>query len=500
MSNASDTPITAEGHISEEETRLQKVSDLRAAGYEPYGYTYDKTHSIGDVVSTYSTLGPEAHSPDVIGIAGRIMAKRGHGKAIFGNLLDITGNVQFYATINTLGEDTYAHLLGLDVGDIVGITGKPFRSKRGELTIGIDTITLLTKAIHPLPEKYHGLQNKEMRYRRRYVDLIANPEVRDVFKIRSKVLHQIRNMLHDEDFMEVETPVLNTVYGGASARPFTTHHNELDQDLFLRISLELPLKRLMVGGFERIFEIGHVFRNEGISFKHNPEYTLMEIYQAYADYHDMMRLTETMISSLVHSIHGRYDIVYQGQELDFTPPFRRLTLGDALQQHAGVSITDSDDVLLKKALSLGLEQSQAPMRGELINFIYDKAVESHLIQPVFILDYPWETSPLAKRKRDDKNLVERFELIINKMEVANAFSELNDPIEQHARLTEQEKARASGWDEAHVMDEDFVLALKYGMPPAGGLGIGIDRVVMLLTDQASIRDVLFFPHMRDTHA
>jgi len=486
-------------HITEEDTRIQKVGSLRAAGHEPYGYTYDKTHTIGEVVTTYALLGPEAHSQDSLRIAGRIVAKRGHGKAIFGNLLDISGSVQFYATINNLGEDVYAHLLGLDVGDIIGIEGKPFRSKRGELTIGIDQITLLTKSLHPLPEKYHGLQNKELRYRRRYVDLIANPDVRDVFKTRSKVIHQIRNMLHEKDFMEVETPVLNTVYGGASARPFTTHHNEMEQDLFLRISLELPLKRLLVGGFERIFEIGHVFRNEGISFKHNPEYTLMEIYQAYADYHDMMRLTETMISSLVHSVHGRYDIVYQGTPLDFTPPFKRLTLSDALQQYAGVSMTASDEDLFQKATALGLESQQAPMRGELINFIYDKAVESHLIQPVFILDYPWETSPLAKRKRDDKTLVERFELIIHKMEVANAFSELNDPIEQHARLVDQEKARESGWDEAHVMDEDFVLALKYGMPPAGGLGIGIDRVVMLLTDQASIRDVLFFPHMRDVH-
>lgn len=485
-------------HITEEDTRLQKVQHLRQSGQEPYAYRYDVSHAIGDLLAANVDLPSEGHTTLSVAVAGRIVAKRGHGKAIFGNIMDSSGTVQFYATVNTLGDLVYESLLRLDVGDIIGISGKIFRSKRGELTLGIDTYVLLTKAIHPLPEKYHGLQDKELRYRRRYVDLIANPEVRDVFKMRARAIHQMRSFLQERGFMEVETPVLNTVYGGASARPFTTHHNTLDQDLFMRISLELPLKRLLVGGFERVFEIGHVFRNEGISFKHNPEYTLMELYQAYADYHDMMALTETLLSGLVHHVYGRYDIVYQDQTLDFTPPFRRLTLGDALAHYAGVSLQDSDTVLLAKAKSLGLDASDPGLavRGELLNYIYDKAVEPHLIQPVFIMDYPWETSPLAKRKRDDQNLVERFELIVNRMEVANSFSELNDPVEQYARFLDQQRAKDAGWDEAHMMDEDFVLALKYGMPPAGGLGIGIDRVIMILTNMPSIRDVILFPHMK----
>ncbi len=481
---------------TEQEIRLQKVQDLRQEGIEPFAHTYKKTHDIHTILTLYGHLQVDESVEITLSIAGRIMAKRGHGKALFGNIQDESGSIQYYANIDTLGEVVYNRFLRFDVGDFIGITGIPFRSKRGELSIKILTIELLTKSLHPLPEKYHGLQDKELRYRQRYVDLIANPEVRAVFKQRSRILFELRQFLHADSFMEVETPVLHSIYGGAAARPFKTFHNELDQHLYLRIALELHLKRLIVGGFEKIFEIGRVFRNEGVSYKHNPEYTLMELYQAYADYHDMMALTEKMIRHLVITITGASTLDYQGVSIDFSMPFRRLTLSAALQEYADVPSDSDNSILTEKAKSLGLDVSQKPLRGQLIQFIYDKLVEPMLIQPTFIIDYPWETSPLAKRKRDNPQLVERFELIINGMEIANAFSELNDPIDQHERFMDQAKAKQAGFEDAHEMDEDFVEALKYGMPPTGGLGIGIDRVVMLLTDSASIRDVLFFPHMR----
>ena len=356
---------------------------------------------------------------------------------------------------------------------------------------------MLTKSLHPLPEKYHGLQDKEARYRRRYVDLIANPDVMDVFKKRSSVIRDIRNYLADEEFMEVETPVLHHIYGGASARPFTTHHNELKQNLYLRIALELHLKRLIVGGFEKIFEIGRVFRNEGVSFKHNPEYTLLELYQAYADYSDMMSLTENLMNHLVVSTYGSETINYQGQELNFSLPFKRISMRDAILEHSGLDIdTASNEDMLNLLKTKGIELADDSPKGELINEVYDTFVEHQLIQPTFIVDYPLETSPLAKKNRQNPAYVERFELIINKMEIANAFTELNDPIDQKERFEAQQVAREAGFEEAHQMDEDFIEALSYGMPPTGGLGIGIDRVVMLLTDTPSIRDVLFFPHLK----
>ncbi len=487
----------SEVHLSEEQVRVQKVEDLRSRGENPYGYRFDRSHSVADLLASSESFGPEVSSDEVVTIAGRLVAKRGHGKAVFGNVMDQTGTIQIYANINRLGESRLLDLVQLDVGDIVGITGNMFRSKRGELTLQIHQFELLTKSLHPLPEKYHGLQDKETRYRHRYIDLIANTDVKQLFFKRSQILHNLRNFLVEKGFIEVETPVLQTIYGGASARPFSTFHNDLGQSLFLRIALELPLKRLLVGGYERVFEIGRVFRNEGVSFKHNPEYTLMELYQAYADYNDIMALTETIVSEMVYQIHGTYRIVYQDREINFETPFQRITLEDALRTYAGVDATADLSVLRHHAVQLGLDPSIPSVRGELINFIYDKAVEHHLHDPVFITDYPWETSPLAKRKRDNSELVERFELIIAGMEVANAFSELNDPIEQHARFEDQVKAREAGWDEAHQMDEDYVQALKYGMPPAGGLGIGIDRLVMLITDAPSIRDVVFFPHMKD---
>ena len=487
----SETQSTVE-HLNEEEVRLQKLETYRQAGVEPFAYSFTPTHKLAQLTTDYAHLESGQHAEETVCVAGRIVAKRGHGKATFGNIIDQDGAGQYYANLSTLEETDFNLLLSLDVGDIIGITGHMFVSKRGELTLFMESFTLLTKALLPLPEKYHGLQDKELRYRQRYVDLIANPDVRRLFQTRSQVVHGIREFLHQKEFMEVETPVLQSIYGGASARPFKTFHNELQQDLYLRIALELHLKRLVVGGFERVFEIGRVFRNEGISWKHNPEYTLLELYQAYADYNDIMALTEELVSSLVFKQFGTYEIEYQGVTLNFEAPFDRITMDDAMKQYAGVSMMDDVQVLADKAKSLGLEVPDVLHKGELINLIYDKSVEPQLIQPTFMMDYPWETSPLAKRKRDNDQLVERFELIVNKMELANAFTELNDPIDQNARFEDQVKAKEAGFDETHEMDHDFVNALKYGMPPTGGLGIGIDRLVMLLTDAASIREVICF--------
>ena len=492
----SETTETTE-HLNEEEVRLQKCNQLREQSIEPYAYNYNPTHRMADIAPKYETLDIGEHSEDPICVAGRIIAKRGHGKATFGNLLDQDGTVQYYANLSTLEETNFNILLSLDVGDIIGVTGHMFRSKRGELTLFMESFQLLTKALLPLPEKHHGLTDKELRYRMRYVDLISNPEVRQVFQTRSKVVHAIRAFLHDRSFMEVETPVLQSIFGGASARPFNTFHNELQQDLFLRIALELHQKRLVVGGFERVFEIGRVFRNEGISWKHNPEYTLLELYQAYADYDDIMALTEALISAVVYEQFGSYTIEYQGQSLNFEAPFDRITMDDALLKYAGISMNAELDALADCAKKLGLELPETLHRGELVNLIYDKVVEPNLIQPTFMMDYPWETSPLAKRKRDNPDLVERFELVVNKMEIANAYTELNDPIDQQKRFEDQLKAKEAGFEETHEMDLDYVRALKYGLPPTGGLGIGIDRLVMLLTDSASIRDVICFPHMRE---
>ncbi len=486
-----------EGEPQEKAVRLQKLRALRESGINPFAYTFSRTHTLAEILVQYDGLQIDEKSEDKVATCGRLVAKRGHGKATFGNILDESTKIQIYANVDTLGEVFYERYLSLDVGDIIGVSGRPFRTKRGELSLFVEEVTLLTKSLSPLPEKYHGLQDKELRYRMRYVDLIANPEVRVTFKTRSQILGFIRSFLANSGFMEVETPVLHSLYGGASAKPFVTHHNALDQRLYLRIALELHLKRLVVGGFEKVFEIGRVFRNEGISFKHNPEYTLLELYQAYADYTDVMALTESLLSSMVHHLFGSYNLVYQGKDLDFTPPFQRMTLKESLLRFANMDADASLETLLAFAKKLGLDDTVQPVRGQLIAFIYDKAVEHHLVQPTFIVDYPWETSPLAKKKRDNPELVERFELIIHGMEVANAFSELNDPEDQFERFSEQVAAKKAGWEETHEMDEDYINALNYGLPPTGGLGIGIDRVVMLMTDMPSIRDVLFFPHLRE---
>jgi len=481
---------------SETSHRIEKLNQLKKSGIEPFAYNFARTHLIKDIVTQYRSLVSSDLCHDVIRISGRLIAKRGHGKALFGNLLDDSGTLQFYINVESNGDEIFNQVSHLDIGDIIGIEGIPFRTKRGELSIKLEKYILLTKSLHSLPEKFHGLQDKETRYRQRYVDLIANADVKEVFKKRSQIILNIRKFLESKNFIEVETPMLQNVYGGATAKPFVTVHNDLKQSLFLRIALELPLKRLIVGGFERIFEIGRVFRNEGVSYKHNPEYTLLELYQAYADYNDIMALTESLIADIVLKTNGSYILKYNDHEINLTPPFKRITLKDAILAYANVDISDHD-ALKKKALSVKSDIVDLSQKGELINIVYDHFVEPHLIQPTFILDYPIETSPLAKRHRDNPELVERFELFINGMEVANAFSELNDPIDQYQRFMQQVQARELGWEEAHMMDEDYIKALEYGMPPTGGLGIGIDRIVMLLTHSHSIRDVLFFPHMKD---
>eukprot|EP01047_Picozoa_sp_COSAG01_P000256 COSAG01_NODE_4_length_55812_cov_1344.168109_18_plen_498_part_00 len=477
--------------------RVSKLEKLVSEGKTAFAFKYDRTHRNTSFVDAFDHLTDEAllaESTQKIRIAGRLISKRGHGKAFFGHVLDESVSLQIYSNLDLLGQELSV-LQRLDIGDWVGIEGTPFRTKRGELSVKVHDFTLLSKALLPLPEKYHGLQDKELRYRYRYLDLATNMDVRAIFKKRSAIISFIRSFLEKREFMEVETPVLQPIYGGAAARPFVTHHNELKQDLYLRIALELYLKRLVVGGFERVFEIGRVFRNEGISYKHNPEYTLLELYQAYVDYEAMMQLTEDLFREAVQACCGSLQISYQGQDLDFSKPFRRLRMVDAIQEYVGVDVND-EDALRQKAKALRLDVPDGASKGQLISELYDSCVESKLIQPTFVIDYPWETSPLAKRRADDPSFVERFECIICGMELANAFSELTDPLDQQARFEDQMKAKEAGWEDAHEMDEDFIQALKHGMPPTGGLGIGVDRFVMLLCDARSIRDILFFPHMR----
>jgi len=496
VTNISNHETSSQENKSEEEIRLDKLTNIRKTSKHAYKYSFKKLNKTSEIIKDFDSLDTGESNDTVISIAGRLMAKRNHGKAFFANLQDEFGIIQLYANSNTLGESLFNEVLTYDVGDIIGIEGTPFKTRRGELTINISKIELLTKSLLPLPEKYHGLQNIELRYRHRYIDLISNPHVKDIFKLRSKAISFIRQYLEKQEFMEVETPVLHNIYGGANAKPFNTFHNELEQNLYLRIALELHLKRLIVGGFEKVFEIGRVFRNEGISYKHNPEYTLLELYQAYTDYNNMMELTENLISSLVFSIHGSYKITYKETEIDFKPPFKRIKLVEAIQEACNIDCTDYD-ALKTKAKELKLSLPEEATKGHIIMELYDSLIEPTLMQPTFIIDHPWETSPLAKKHRDNDALVERFELIIHGMEIANAFSELNDPQDQYERFEDQLKAKEKGMEDSQMMDLDYIQALKQGMPPTGGLGIGIDRVVMLLTNTPSIRDVLFFPHMRD---
>lgn len=434
-----------------------------------------------------------------VAVAGRLISKRVMGKASFGHLLDCTGSIQLYVSRDSLGEENYAQFKKYDVGDIIGITGHVFTTKMGEISIHADGATLLAKSLLPLPEKFHGLKDTDLRYRQRYVDLIANPEVKETFIMRSRIIGAIRSFLDSEGFIEVETPILNTIAGGASARPFTTHHNTLDIDMYMRIAPELYLKRLIVGGFEKVYELGRLFRNEGMDTKHNPEFTTFELYQAYTDYYGMMDLTERLFEHVAMKVKGTLEIQYQGVAIDLHTPWKRLTMTQAVKEYTGIDFeaTANTAVLRKQAEDTGVGLPEGELTwGKLLYEVFDQKVEEHLIQPTFILDYPVEVSPLAKRKPSDARLTERFEFFMTAREMGNAFSELNDPIDQKERFSAQVREREKGDDEAQMMDEDYVNALMYGLPPTGGLGVGVDRMVMLFTDQYSIRDVLLFPTMK----
>ncbi|MGI6225741.1 MAG: lysine--tRNA ligase [Peptococcales bacterium] len=475
--------------------RLEKLEELKAKGINPFGDKFEPTHHAQEILDKAQEF---IDSQEEVVVAGRLMAKRGHGKAGFANLQDVSGQIQIYSRLNDVGEENHDLFKKADIGDILGVRGTIFITQKGEVTIAVKELTFLTKSLRPLPEKFHGLKDVELRYRQRYVDMIMNPEVKHTFILRSKIIKAMREFLDQRGFLEVETPTLHAIAGGASARPFITHHNALDIDLYMRIALELHLKRLIVGGIERVYEIGRVFRNEGISTKHNPEFTMMELYQAYGDYHDMMRITEEMVAYIAQKCLGTTKIMYQGTEIDLTPPWTRITMVDAVKKYAGIDFNEiqSDEEAREAAKKLHIAVPKDATKGSVLNEIFEETVEPNLIQPTFIMDYPIEVSPLAKRKTDDPNFTSRFEAFIVGRETANAFSELNDPIDQKERFMRQVEEREKGDEEAHMMDEDFVRALEYGMPPTGGLGIGIDRLIMLLTDSASIRDVILFPTLR----
>jgi len=476
--------------------RRDKLKKLQDEGQDPFEVTkFTRTVYTSDVHENFDAI----ENSDV-SMAGRVMAKRGMGKAIFADIVDDKGRIQLYIKLNDVGEEAFEGLKKGDIGDIIGVTGHVFRTKMGEISIHCKTVTLLAKSLRPLPEKFHGLTNQELKYRQRYLDLIMNPDTRKTFEVRSAFIRHVRSFLDNRGYMEVETPVLNTVSAGGTARPFITHHNTLNLDMYVRIALELPLKRLIVGGIERVYEIGRIFRNEGMDTKHNPEFTMIELYEAYADYNDMMDLFEELLGTAAQKLLGNYKVQWQGVEIDLTPGWKRQTMADAVLEHTGVdfmSFTTTEDAV-KAAAGIGVKmpEDKEPSWGDLLFECFDQRAEDKLIQPVFIIDHPVEVSPLAKRKPSDPRLTERFELFICRNEMGNAFSELNDPIDQKQRFQRQAAMRASGDDEAGMMDEDFITALEYGMPPTGGLGIGIDRCVMMLTNNSSIRDVLLFPTMK----
>ena len=476
------------------QVRRDKLAELQANGQDPFQITkFDVTHHSKEVKEHFDEL----EGKQVV-LAGRIMSKRIMGKASFCNILDLQGNIQSYVARDSIGEDEYKAFKKMDIGDIVGLTGEVFKTKTGEISIHASAVTLLSKSLQVLPEKFHGLTDTDVRYRQRYVDLIMNPEVKDTFIKRSKILSSIRRYLDGQGFMEVETPMLVSNAGGAAARPFMTHFNALDEDFKLRISLELYLKRLIVGGMERVYEIGRVFRNEGLDTRHNPEFTLMELYQAYTDYNGMMDLTENMYRHVAKEVLGTTVITYNGVEMDLGKPFERLTMVDAVKKYAGVDwneVATLEDAQ-KLAAEHHVEYEARHKKGDILNLFFEEFVEEHLIQPTFIMDHPVEISPLTKRKPENPDYVERFEFFMNGWEMANAYSELNDPIDQRERFKAQEELLAQGDEEANTTDEDFLNALEIGMPPTGGIGFGIDRMCMLLTDSAAIRDVLLFPTMK----
>jgi lysyl-tRNA synthetase class 2 len=479
--------------------RLKKLEDLNREGIDPYPSTFPVTHLAGDLAGRYGSADDAAlRAAEAVALAGRVLSLRGHGKASFAHIKDQTGRIQIYVRQDTVGESAYALFRRIDVGDFLGVRGRLFRTKTGELTIQVDTLTLLAKALRPLPDKWHGLSDVEVRYRQRYVDLIANPSVAEVFRRRARIIAEIRRFFDERGFLEVETPMMQPIPGGAAARPFVTHHNALDLSLYLRIAPELHLKRCVVGGLERVYEINRNFRNEGLSTQHNPEFTMLEFYQAYADYRDLMALTEELLPRIVRTVCGGDRVTYQGREISFAPPWPRLTLEEALVKMGRLT---QDEVRSEEGLRKAADASGIAIRpgwgwAKLLVELFEARVEAQLVQPTFITDFPAELSPLAKARADDPRYVQRFELYVAGLEVANAYTELNDPREQRRRLEAQAKARAAGDEEAHHMDEDFVRALEYGLPPTAGEGIGIDRLVMLLTDSPSIRDVILFPLLR----
>ena len=476
--------------------RREKLQELQEQGKDPFEITnFNRTNTAGEIKSNY-----EKFEQKDVTVCGRIMAKRIMGKASFCTIQDCDEKIQSYVSINDLGEESYKAFKTFDIGDIIGITGFVFKTRTEEISVHAKEVTLLSKSLRPLPEKFHGLKDPDLRYRQRYTDLIVNPEVKQTFLLRSKIISNIRKILDEKGYLEVETPILNTISGGATARPFITHHNSLNIEMYLRIALELNLKRLIVGGFDRVYELGRVFRNEGMDIRHNPEFTMLELYAAYQDYHDMMDITEEIFSRTAQEVLGTTKITYQGQEIDLKPGWKRISMIDSIKEVTGIDFneinTDEEAVKLAKERNLEIPDKTKETRGDVISIFFDEYVEKTLIQPTFIYDYPVEISPLAKKSPKDKRLTERFEAFIGGREYGNAFSELNDPIDQYERFKKQVEAREAGDEEAVMMDEDYIQALEIGLPPTGGLGIGIDRLIMLLTDAASIRDVLLFPTMK----
>uniref|UniRef100_UPI003A837050 lysine--tRNA ligase n=1 Tax=Candidatus Allofournierella excrementavium TaxID=2838591 RepID=UPI003A837050 len=479
--------------------RRQKLADLQQAGKDPFHITkWPQADFAAEVKESFQDL-PEDAAPEdhrQVCMAGRMMSKRVMGKACFADLRDTTGDIQMYVKRDDVGADVYQEFKKFDIGDIVGVRGYVFRTKMGEISVHATEVVLLSKSLLPLPEKFHGLKDQETRYRQRYVDLIVNPEVRRAFEVRSRFIRYMRRYLDERDYMEVETPVLNTIAGGAAARPFITHHNTLDIDMYMRIATELPLKRLIIGGIDRVYEIGRIFRNEGMDPKHNPEFTTVELYQAYADFHTMMDIAEGILSGAAKEILGTYQVEWQGEQVDLTPGWRRLTMVDAVREYAGVDFAaitdDAEAVAAAKAIGVELADAAEKTWGNALYACFDQKVEEKLVQPTFITMYPVEVSPLTKRSPEDPRLTERFELFICHSELANAYSELNDPIDQRQRFEKQVEQRERGDEETEMMDEDVLTAMEYGMPPTGGMGMGIDRCVMLLTGSTSIRDVILF--------
>lgn len=476
--------------------RREKLNKLKQENKNPYEITkFNRTHTSKEVMDNYDEL----EGKDVT-IAGRLMAKRIMGKASFCHIQDSNGRIQSYVSINDLGEESYKAFKEDDIGDIIGITGFVFKTRTGEISIHAKEVTLLSKSLKPLPEKYHGLKDSDLRYRQRYLDLIMNPDVKKTFETRSKIISEIRKILDEKGYLEVETPILNTISGGATAKPFVTHHNALDLSMYLRIATELNLKRLIVGGYDKVYEMGRIFRNEGMDVRHNPEFTSIELYAAYQDYNDMMDITEEIFVRCAEKVLGTTKINYQGQDIDLTPGWKKISMIDSIKEACGVDFNEinsnEEAVALAMERNIVIPDETKKTRGDVISLFFDEYVEKNLIQPTFIYDYPVEISPLAKRKVSDPRLTERFEIFIGGREYGNAFSELNDPIDQYERFKKQVEAREAGDEEAGMMDDDYINALEHGMPPTGGLGIGIDRLVMLLTDSASIRDVLLFPTMK----